>query len=84
MNWKDEVTTEAIKTYIDALLKNTNLNEFEKLTKNKKELSGKETFLLFQSYGFPIEMTKELCTEKQIKKKVTIILLIHLILQISF
>ncbi len=45
--------------------------EFEKLTKNKKELSGKETFLLFQSYGFPIEMTEELCVEKGIKMKIS-------------
>jgi len=42
------------------------LREFEKLTKDKKIISGKEAFLLFQSYGFPIEMTKELCTEKSI------------------
>jgi len=40
---------------------------FEKLTKNKKQLSGKDAFLLYQSYGFPIEMTKELAKEKGIK-----------------
>ncbi|PIN90511.1 hypothetical protein COU60_01680 [Candidatus Pacearchaeota archaeon CG10_big_fil_rev_8_21_14_0_10_34_76] len=45
------------------------ITEFEKLIKNKKYLSGKETFLLFQSYGFPIEMTEELCVEKGIKMK---------------
>jgi len=43
------------------------LKEFEKLYENKKELSGKDAFLLFQSYGFPFEMTKELCDEKKIK-----------------
>ncbi len=43
------------------------LREFEKLVKDKKELSGKEAFLLYQSYGFPIEMTKELADEKKIK-----------------
>jgi alanyl-tRNA synthetase len=32
-----------------------------------KLISGKEAFLLFQSYGFPIEMTQELADEKGIK-----------------
>ncbi len=39
---------------------------FKKLLKDKK-LSGKDTFLLFQSYGFPFEMTKELAEENGIK-----------------
>jgi len=30
-------------------------------------ITGKEAFLLFQSYGFPIEMTQELAEEKGIK-----------------
>lgn len=41
------------------------LNQFKKFTQNKK-LEGKDAFLLFQSYGFPIEMTKELCEEQHI------------------
>ncbi len=40
---------------------------FERLTKDKKELSGKQAFLLYQSYGFPLEITKELAKEKRIK-----------------
>jgi len=40
---------------------------FHKITEDKKELNGKNTFLLFQSYGFPIEITKELAKEKKIK-----------------
>lgn len=43
------------------------LKEFEKTASRNKEISGKEAFLLFQSYGFPIEMTQELATEKKIK-----------------
>ena len=42
------------------------LNKFEKFAKNKK-ISGKETFLLFQSFGFPLEMTLELAKEKKVK-----------------
>ncbi len=43
------------------------LRVFEKLTKGKKQLSGKNAFLLYQSYGFPLEITKELAKEKNIK-----------------
>jgi len=43
------------------------LKYFNNLTKDKKNLSGKDAFLLFQSYGFPIEMTEELAKENKIK-----------------
>ena len=44
------------------------LREFNKITnKGKKEITGKEAFLLFQSYGFPIEMTEELAKENNLK-----------------
>ena len=42
------------------------LKEFEKIAKDTL-ITGKEAFLLFQSYGFPIEMTEELADEKNIK-----------------
>lgn len=38
------------------------LKEFDRLSKSG--LDGKNAFLLFQSYGFPIEMTLELAKEK--------------------
>lgn len=41
------------------------LKKFEELAIDKI-ISGKEAFLLFQSYGFPIEMTKELADERGI------------------
>lgn len=43
------------------------LREFDKITKSKKSISGKEAFLLYQSYGFPLEITKDLAKEKRIK-----------------
>ncbi len=42
------------------------LKVFEKIAKDKSEITCKEAFLLYQSYGFPIEMTKELAEEKNI------------------
>ena len=44
----------------------TGLGKFEMMVQDNK-ISGKEAFLLFQSFGFPIEMTKELADEKNIK-----------------
>lgn len=40
---------------------------FTKLTQNKKELDCKDAFLLYQSYGFPIEMIEEECKQRNIK-----------------
>ena len=41
------------------------LKEFNKMIKNNK-LSGEECFVLFSTYGFPLEMTRELAQEKGI------------------
>mgnify|MGYP005836621717 CR=1 FL=1 len=42
------------------------LNEFEKLvtTRQGKRISGEEAFDLYQTYGFPLELTMELATER--------------------
>jgi len=44
------------------------LREFEKsaqlLTDDKKELSGQAVFTLYDTYGFPLEMTQELADER--------------------
>ena len=42
------------------------LKKFEEVTKLARRISGKDAFLLFQSFGFPIEMTKELAIESGI------------------
>jgi alanyl-tRNA synthetase len=43
------------------------LKIFSKIASSNKEISGKDAFLLYQSYGFPIEMTQELAAEKKLK-----------------
>ena len=44
------------------------MKKFEELAREEvKKISGKDAFLLFQSYGFPFEITQELAGEKGIK-----------------
>ena len=43
------------------------LKVFEKVSSGNKKIDGKSAFLLYQSYGFPIEMTQEIAKEKNLK-----------------
>jgi alanyl-tRNA synthetase len=56
----DELKKEDIK-FRNTLEKG--LKKFEQIAKQKNKIDGKNTFLLFQSFGFPIEITKELAKE---------------------
>jgi len=40
---------------------------FEKIFRKQGKISGKDAFLLYQSFGFPLEMTAEIATEKGLK-----------------
>ncbi len=42
------------------------LNRFNRIARNKKKIDGKDAFLLYQSFGFPIEITKDLGKENGI------------------
>jgi alanyl-tRNA synthetase len=42
------------------------LNRFNRIARKKKKIDGKDAFLLYQSFGFPIEITKELGKENGI------------------
>jgi alanyl-tRNA synthetase len=58
----DELVKEELK-FADSL--EHGLKKLEKLAKGKK-ISGKNAFLLFQSFGFPLEMTIDLAKEANI------------------
>ena len=60
----DELSKEETK------FKNTlekGLRKFQRIAENSPKIDGKNAFLLFQSFGFPIELTKELATENGIE-----------------
>ncbi len=50
------------KKFIKTLQQGENI--FYSLIENKKELSGKDAFKLYDTYGFPIELTEEMCADK--------------------
>ncbi len=43
------------------------LREFEKVTRNNEDLDGVTAFRLFDTYGFPLELTEELASERGLK-----------------
>ena len=42
------------------------LKEFKKMVEKDNQITSKEAFLLYQSYGFPIEMIEELAKERDV------------------
>lgn len=67
-NLKEKLILTELKKEEDKFQKTLDkgLKEFEKMSKDKR-IDGKESFLLYQSYGFPLEMIEELSKEKKIK-----------------
>ena len=60
---KKEYLEKVIHSEEDKFIKTLNSGEalLSELIKNKKELSGKDAFKLYDTYGFPLELTKEIC-----------------------
>ncbi len=53
------------KRFLETLEKGITI--FNKISEKEKKINCKDAFLLYQSYGFPLEMTKELAFEKGAK-----------------
>lgn len=47
-----------------ALTLEKGLKEFEKMIGRSKSLSGEQAFILYSTYGFPVELTEELVAER--------------------
>lgn len=43
------------------------LKEFERVAKNNQDICGEDAFHLYDTYGFPIELTIELASERNLK-----------------
>lgn len=61
---KQEMILEAVNTEEDKFSKTlaNGLKEFDKL-KDQAAITGQQAFILFSTYGFPLEMTQELAAE---------------------
>jgi alanyl-tRNA synthetase len=64
---KQKIVFDELQNEQDKFLKTleNGLKEFEKISK-KGNISSSDAFLLYQSYGFPIEMIEELAAEKKL------------------
>jgi alanyl-tRNA synthetase len=63
---KKQIISEELKREQDKFQKTLDkgLKEFEKMALDMVDIDAKSAFLLYQSYGFPIEMIEELAAEK--------------------
>ena len=65
---KDDIK-KIIKNEEERFIKTLNSGEaiLSEMIKGKKELSGKDAFKLYDTYGFTIELTKEICQDEGVK-----------------
>ena len=62
---KRNIETDKKNNYYKRCKRSISKDIFEKINskENKKLLSGIEAFILYDTYGFPIEITSEICEE---------------------
>ena len=65
---KGKHISEMIKMEEEKFIKTLSSGEamLRDLISNKKELSGKDAFKLYDTFGFPIDLTKEICAENNV------------------
>lgn len=66
---KSEYVKKMIKSEEEKFLKTLQVGEtlLRDILKNKDTLSGEDVFKLYDTYGFPSELTKEICEENGVK-----------------
>ena len=66
---KGEFVSKMIKAEEEKFLKTLSSGEekLSSLLEGKNELSGEDAFKLFDTYGFPIDLTNEICLEHNVK-----------------
>ncbi len=66
---KSEHISKMIKIEEEKFIKTLSSGEIllRDLIKDKKELSGKDAFKLYDTFGFPIDLTKEICAENNVE-----------------
>lgn len=65
----ENIVLEVLKTEKEKFNKTLEkgLKEFEKVTINNENINGEDAFHLYDTYGFPLELTIELAMEKNLK-----------------
>ncbi|MFA6755101.1 MAG: alanine--tRNA ligase [Bacilli bacterium] len=65
---KKDFVKKMVKFEEEKFIKTLNSGEdiLDSLIKGKKELSGEDAFKLYDTYGFPIELTTEICSDKNV------------------
>lgn len=61
---EEELFSKTLRRGLKELEKITSINQFIRGKDEKKILSGETTFKLYDTYGFPLELTEELAREK--------------------
>lgn len=66
---KEEFLMKIIKTEEEKFIKTLNSGEniLNVMIEGKKELSGEDAFKLYDTYGFPIELTVEICADNGVE-----------------
>lgn len=66
---KQEIVEKIIKSEEEKFLETLSLGEkrIKEMMINKNEISGTDAFILYDTFGFPIELTMEYANEKKIK-----------------
>ncbi|MBP5693931.1 MAG: alanine--tRNA ligase, partial [Bacilli bacterium] len=65
---KKEQIAKTIKNEEEKFIKTLTVGEsiLNQMIKGKKELQGEDAFKLYDTYGFPIELTKEICLDSDV------------------